>query len=201
MDSIPTMACLHASSTSHNPSSDLSTCVLASIVFWFMRCRWDSYQLNMVRWRRRLGIWWHWGSPLERLDLPGSGHKSKLSDQENMTNADSTQPARILQESNLVVELDSRGSSQGSGDRDAENQILDDGGTSHRFVRFRITTKEFKSQASFGLKYQDEFNINNASCLMWLSPEFFGRIQEPKFQPRKVRQKPHKKTWKKRVLH
>lgn len=69
--------------------------------------------------------------------------------------------------------LDNGGSNQGSADRDAKNQILDNGETIHRFVSFKITTKEFESQASFGLKQQDEFNINNASCLTWLSPEGF----------------------------
>lgn len=70
-----------------------------------------------------------------------------------------------------VTELDNRGSDQGSADRDAKNQILDNGETIHIFVSFKITSKEFESQASFGLKQQDEFNINNASCLTWLSPE------------------------------
>lgn len=70
-----------------------------------------------------------------------------------------------------VTELDSRGSNQGSADRDAKNQILDDGETIHRFVSFKTTAKEFESQASFGLKQQDEINLNNASCLTWLSPE------------------------------
>lgn len=36
------------------------------------------------------------GSPLERLDISGSGHTFNLSDQENMTNADCTQAAKIL---------------------------------------------------------------------------------------------------------
>lgn len=70
-------------------------------------------------------------------------------------------------------ELNSRGSSQASGDRNAENQILNDGGTSNRSVHFRKTAKKSKSQASVGLKYQDEFNVNHASCLLWLGPEFF----------------------------
>lgn len=58
-----------------------------------------------------------------------------------------------------MTELDNGGSNQGSADRDAKNQILDYGETIHRFVSFKITTKEFETQASFGLKQKDEFNI------------------------------------------
>lgn len=42
-----------------------------------------------------------------------------------------------------VTELDNGGSNQGSADRDAKNQIWIGGETIHRFVSFKITTKEF----------------------------------------------------------
>lgn len=46
----------------------------------------------MTGWGRKTGKWVAWG----RLDLPRDGHKSNLTDQENITNAGSTQAARIL---------------------------------------------------------------------------------------------------------
>lgn len=42
---------------------------------------------------KKTGKWVAWG----RLDLPRDGHKPNLTDQENITNAGSTQTARILE--------------------------------------------------------------------------------------------------------
>lgn len=169
MDSIPIMACLQAYSTSQNPSHDLSTWIPASS---------GSGGLDEI----------HTNSWLDGEDDWKSVALGKLTGKtgylREWTQAQSKGPGeydkRRLHPScqdtggvKAVTELDSRGSNQGSVDRDAKNQILDDGDTIHRFVSFKTTAKEFESQASFGLKHQDEFNNNNASCLTWLSPEVF----------------------------
>ena len=105
-DHYPTVTCLDATSTSHNLSPDLSTHVLASTVFWFMRLRWQVQhdQVGKKYWEVRGTREAHW----EDWISSGSGHKSNLTNKENRRNSGSTQTARTLEESKLVVELDGK---------------------------------------------------------------------------------------------